>query len=110
MNKKTQMLKGTLEGCILTIIYKKETYGYEIISTLKKYGFDNASEGTMYPLLLRLEKSGFLTATIKDSGVGAKRKYYRLTEDGINELNDFIKNWNELKMNIDNIISSVEID
>ncbi|WP_024615307.1 PadR family transcriptional regulator [Clostridium sp. Ade.TY] len=108
MSKKTQMLKGTLEGCILAIIHKNETYGYEIISKLKEYGFDNASEGTMYPLLLRLEKAGLLTATMRESNVGAKRKYYRLTDSGIDELNNFIENWNELKVNIDNIINSIE--
>ena len=53
----TQMLKGTLEGCILKVISKNETYGYEISEALKDYGFSNISEGTIYPLLLRLEKN-----------------------------------------------------
>ena len=57
----SQMLKGTLEGCILKVISHKETYGYEISEKLKEYGFFDISEGTIYPLLLRLEKNGLLT-------------------------------------------------
>lgn len=53
----SQMLKGTLEGCILAIISKNETYGYEISKQLETYGFGEIAEGTIYPLLLRLEKT-----------------------------------------------------
>ena len=56
----TQMLKGTLEGCVLAVIGQKETYGYEISEQLGKYGFGKVAEGTIYPLLLRLEKNGFI--------------------------------------------------
>lgn len=56
MNDKSQLLRGTLEGCILKIINDKETYGYEIAENLKLYGFKDISEGTIYPLLIRLEK------------------------------------------------------
>ena len=48
----TQMLKGTLEGCVLAVIGQKETYGYEISEQLGKYGFGKVAEGTIYPLLL----------------------------------------------------------
>lgn len=90
------MLKGTLEGCILKVIKDKETYGYEISETLKSYGFDDISEGTIYPMLLRLEKNNLITARKLDSPVGPKRKYFSLTDAGQNELNNFIDSWNEL--------------
>ena len=48
----SQMLKGTLEGCILAIISKEETYGYEISRQLQEYGFGSIAEGTTYPFLL----------------------------------------------------------
>lgn len=63
MNDKSQLLRGTLEGCILKIINDKETYGYEIAENLKLYGFKDISEGTIYPLLIRLEKNNFLNST-----------------------------------------------
>ena len=82
----SQMLKGTLEGCVLAIISKKETYGYEISRQLEEYGFGNIAEGTVYPLL----------AVYRQSEVGPKRKYYSLTDAGREELKTFFKNYREL--------------
>lgn len=92
----SQMLKGTLEGCILKVISEKETYGYEISETLKTYGFSDIAEGTIYPMLLRLEKNGLIAAVKKESPVGPMRKYFSLTDEGILELEKFHKNWKEL--------------
>lgn len=68
----SQMLKGTLEGCILGILSQKETYGYEISSQLAAYGFGTIPEGTIYPLLLRLEKNGLVSAAFRPLGAGAQ--------------------------------------
>jgi len=103
LNDKSQLLRGTLEGCILKIINDKETYGYEIAENLKLYGFKNISEGTIYPLLIRLEKNNFLNSTKKPSLYGPKRKYYTLSEKGVEELIYFYTNWLELKNSIDKI-------
>ena len=92
----SQMLKGMLEGCILAIISQKETYGYEISQQLKEYGFGKITEGTIYPLLLRLEKNGFINAIYRQSELGPKRKYYFLTSDGKKELASFIENYRQL--------------
>ncbi|RFM18800.1 PadR family transcriptional regulator [Clostridium botulinum] len=102
MNDKSQLLRGTLEGCILKIINDKETYGYEIAENLKLYGFKDISEGTIYPLLIRLEKIIFKLYK-KPSPYGPKRKYYTLSEKGIEELNYFYTNWLELKNSVDKI-------
>lgn len=56
MNDKSQLLRGTLEGCILKIINDKETYGYEIAENLKLYGFKDISEGTIYPTAYKIRK------------------------------------------------------
>lgn len=92
----SQMLKGTLEGCILAVISQKETYGYEIAEQLKTYGFGRIAEGTIYPLLLRLEKNNYITAVYRQSEVGPRRKYYSLTPEGQTELQQFIQHFNEL--------------
>jgi len=91
------MLKGTLEGCILKVISNSETYGYEISEKLKANGFPNISEGTIYPLLLRLEKNGSIIATHKSSPLGPKRKYFKLTEEGERELLSFWDKWLEIE-------------
>ncbi len=93
----SQMLKGTLEGCILKVISKKETYGYEISEMLHEYGFSDISEGTIYPMLLRLEKNGLIIAQYKASPVGPKRKYFFITERGIEEIQAFYASFSELE-------------
>lgn len=97
MKDTSQMLKGTLEGCILKIISASETYGYEISEKLKANGFPDISEGTIYPLLLRLEKNGCISATYKSSPLGPKRKYFTLTEEGHRELQAFWHRWLEIE-------------
>ncbi|MPW26853.1 PadR family transcriptional regulator [Alkalibaculum sp. M08DMB] len=99
----SQMLKGMLEGCILEIICKQETYAYEISKLLEEYGFGKISEGTIYPIILRLQKSELVKATVRDSNSGPKRKYYRLTEKGIVSLYEFKVNWKELEHAINNL-------
>jgi PadR family transcriptional regulator PadR len=90
------MLKGVLEGSILAIIQQKEVYGYEISQALKGYGFGDISEGTIYPLLLRLEKNGSLNSIYSESKQGPKRKYYLLTAKGKQELLEFQLNFQEM--------------
>lgn len=92
----SQMLKGVLEGCILEVIRKRETYAYEISKQLGEYGFGNISEGTIYPIILRLQKNELVKSTLHDSSSGPKRKYYSLTEKGFSTLNQFKENWQEL--------------
>lgn len=85
----SQMLKGILEGCILKVISRKETYGYEISEALRAYGFSDISEGTIYPLLLRLEKNGLIIADYRQSPVGPKRKYFSISSSGRKEIEQF---------------------
>ena len=106
----SQMLKGTLEGCILGILSQKETYGYEISSQLSAYGFGTVPEGTIYPLLLRLEKNGLVSAAFRPSELGTKRKYYSLTPAGEAELQQFIQNYTELSQAVGNLLSALKGD
>jgi len=99
----SQMLKGTLEGCILKIISRQKTYGYEISQQLQQYGFADISEGTIYPLLLRLEKSGLITAEYRESSLGPRRKYFSLSAAGRAELDGFYTNWKELEQAVNNL-------
>ncbi|ACL74603.1 PadR family transcriptional regulator [Ruminiclostridium cellulolyticum] len=103
MADRSQFLRGTLEGCILKIIEHNETYGYEIAEKLQKYGFSEISEGTIYPLLLRLEKNGMINSVKKVSAYGPKRKYYSLTETGKKEILEFYTIWCEIQNAINQI-------
>lgn len=100
MANSSQLLKGILEGCILKIISKQEIYGYELYSSLKATGFEDLSEGTLYPLLIRLEKNGLLVSVARDSPLGPKRKYYSLTQSGEQELSEFCKSWYKISESV----------
>lgn len=101
----SQMLKGILEGCLLSIISKGETYGYEMMEKLHGYGFTMVSEGSIYPLLLRMRKEGLVTTSEKElpSG-GPKRKYYSLTIKGNEELNEFKERWNLISSSVNQVL------
>ena len=104
----SQMLKGTLEGCILGVIGEQETYGYEISQQLARFGFGRTAEGTIYPLLLRLEKNGLVEAVYRQSEVGPRRKYYRLTAAGEEEVGAFIRNYRALRGAVDNLLREMK--
>lgn len=104
MANSTQILKGLLEGCILKIISSHETYGYKICERLAMHGFEKVSEGSVYPILIRMEKKKLIYSVMKESPLGPMRKYYYLTDEGIIELKDFISSWNEIKNHIDNVL------
>ena len=99
----TELLKGALEGCVLELIGREETYGYEITRKLNALGFDDVVEGTVYTILLRLEKNGLLVVTKKPSEVGPPRKFYALNDSGRAELADFWARWDFVTSKIDQL-------
>jgi PadR family transcriptional regulator PadR len=103
MNDLTEMLKGTLEGCVLEVISSEETYGYAITRRLNDLGFAGVVEGTVYTILLRLEKNGLVQVTKRPSGMGPPRKFYALNEAGREELTTFWAKWEYLSSRIDKL-------
>ena len=106
MENLTEMLKGVLEGCVLEIISRKETYGYEITRRLNALGFTDVVEGTVYTILVRLEKNQLVDIEKKPSDMGPPRKFYALNAAGREERSRFWQKWafvtskiNELKEN-----------
>ncbi|WOO89756.1 PadR family transcriptional regulator [Mollicutes bacterium LVI A0078] len=93
MEKITEMLKGVLEGCVLQIISREEIYGYEITKRLNELGFTDVVDGTVYTILLRLEKNGLISSVKKKSDIGPPRKFFSLTEDGQLRLEEFWLKW-----------------
>ena len=96
MENNAQLLKGVLEYCVLRLIAKESTYGYDIVMQLKQLDFADISESTLYPLLLRLEQQGKVTVERKPSPKGPSRKYYVVTEKGQTALQEFQQEWNQL--------------
>ncbi|MBO5071779.1 MAG: PadR family transcriptional regulator [Eubacterium sp.] len=96
MMQETQLLKGILEGCVLGIIARGETYGYEILSVLESAGLDVVGEGTLYPVLTRLDKNGYIQCRRAKSPLGPIRKYYTITLTGKKYLEEFKKNYRKI--------------
>lgn len=106
MENLTEMLKGVLEGCVLETISRGETYGYEITRRLNALGFSDVVEGTVYTILVRLEKNNLVNIEKRPSDMGPPRKFYTLNDAGHEELRRFWAKWefvasklNELKEN-----------
>jgi len=89
----TEMLKGVLEGCVLEIIGRGETYGYDITRRLNALGFTDVVDGTVYTILIRLEKNKLVDIEKRTSVIGPPRKVFTLNEAGGNELNQFWEKW-----------------
>lgn len=86
----TQLKKGLLEICTLKVISTNPTYGYEIIKKLSDVV--EVSESTLYPILKRLEKSNYLT-TYQEVHNSRLRKYYQITPEGLNRIEEFKHEW-----------------
>lgn len=105
MNHITELLKGVLEGTVLEIIGRGSTYGYEITQQLRRLGFEDVVEGTVYTILVRLEKNGSVDIEKKPSEVGPPRKFYTLTERGVEELQLFWAKWDFVSSKINELRS-----
>ncbi len=94
-NTKAQMRKGVLEMCVLGLVAKEPAYPSDMISQLKSAELI-VVEGTLYPLLSRLKKSGLVDYFWQESPAGPPRKYYQITEVGATFLNDLTQSWKQL--------------
>jgi PadR family transcriptional regulator PadR len=101
----TEMKKGALELCILSLLRRKERYGYEIVQELNRDGPTVVAEGTIYPLLNRLRQAGMVEATWKESPSGPPRKYYHLTAAGHQLYPDMVQEWKGLAVLIEKLVA-----
>ena len=92
----TEMLKGTLEGMVLTILSVRPAYGYEITARLREQGFPDIAEGTIYALLVRIEQRGLVDVEKVPSEMGPPRKVYSLNAQGREYLEEFWGTWSFL--------------
>lgn len=97
-----EIMKGSIDILLLSIIYQRDSYGYEIVKELnvKSNNLYSMSEGTLYPALKRLETKGLLECYWVDIDMGGRRKYYKITDEGKKELSARVSDWRK----IDNLI------
>jgi DNA-binding PadR family transcriptional regulator len=104
----TEMLKGVLEGCVLEIINRGETYGYDITRRLNALGFTDVVEGTVYTILVRLEKNKLVDIEKKPSDMGPPRKFFALNDAGREELRKFWEKWEFVASRIDELKEKIK--
>jgi len=101
-NTQSQMRKGILEFCILSIIKSGEVYTSEIIERMKNADM-LVLEGTLYPLLTRLKNAGLLQYRWEESNFGPPRKYYALTDEGGNFYEELATTWQQISNSVQKI-------
>ena len=97
-----QFKKGVLDLCVLTILKKGDSYGYDVADTLS--GKIQVSDGTVYPILRKLASEGLVSTYLKESQNGPPRKYYHLTEQGAVRLLEDKKEWDEFTKAVEEIL------
>lgn len=90
--------------CLLSIIEEEASYGYEMVSKLRDRGLDLASEGSIYPLLSRLQKQGLIDGYLVQSSEGPARKYYRMSDEGRETLDQWKREWQEFSRSVDEVL------
>ena len=88
-----QLKRGLLEICVLVVLRQKDSYGYQIIKDISPYV--SLSESTLYPILKRLDQGGCLNTYSKEHN-GRLRKYYQITDQGVQRIYQFIDDWKSI--------------
>ena len=99
-----QLKKGVLELCVLALLSKQDSYAYEIASRLAED--IGMGEGTIYPLMRRMQNDGLVTTYLVDSETGPPRKYYKLTQSGRTALTRQRKEWDAFNTSVRTILGS----
>jgi PadR family transcriptional regulator PadR len=86
-------MRGALEVCVLAVVARSETYGYEIAHHLQAAGLGSVKGGTLYPILTRLERDGLVTSAWRAGDAGPGRKYFAITPAGTAALGERTEDW-----------------
>lgn len=106
-HRRSQLLRGVLDLCLLSLIAERPRYGYEFVEALTESGLELVSEGSIYPLLARMERGGVIDSYRAPSSTGgAPRKYYRLTDAGRTELTGGRVAWSSFTTAVDRTLNT----
>jgi PadR family transcriptional regulator PadR len=108
--RRSQLLRGVLDLCLLAVVEEEPAYGYEMTKRLRARGLSIVGEGSIYPLLGRLERDGLVDTYRAASNGGPPRKYYRLTRAGRRALAGGVSEWRAARDAVDAVLTSVEAE
>ncbi len=104
----SQLLKGVLDMCLLALIAEEPSYGYEMVDKLEQRGLELVSEGSIYPLLSRLQKKQLIEGYFVESTGGPPRKYYRIAPAGEEQLEAWAEEWERLSKGVKAVLNGGE--
>lgn len=107
-DRSTQLLHGVLDMCLLSIIDEEASYGYEMVRKLQERGLHLASEGSVYPVLSRLQKQEMIEGYLVQSSEGPARKYYRMSKAGRTALQQWRNDWVGFRDSVDGVIDEAK--
>jgi PadR family transcriptional regulator PadR len=108
--RRTQLLRGVLDLCLLAVIDEAPAYGYEMTKRLRSRGLSIVGEGSIYPLLGRLERDGLLETYRAASNGGPPRKYYRTSRLGHRELVAGVSEWRAARDAVDSVLAWNDVE
>ena len=108
--RRTQLLRGVLDLCLLAVMDEGPAYGYEMTKRLRARGLSTVGEGSIYPLLGRLEREGLVETYRAASNGGPPRKYYRPSRAGRRALAAGVGEWREARDSLDGVLGTVEAE
>ena len=108
--RRSQLLRGVLDLCLLAVMSEGPAYGYEMTKRLRARGLSIVGEGSIYPLLGRLERDGLVKTHRAASNGGPPRKYYSLSPDGERGLLSGVKEWQAARDAIDGALDLVKVE
>ena len=108
--RRSQLLRGVLDLCLLAVIDEGPAYGYEMTKRLRARGMSIVGEGSIYPLLGRLERDELVGARRETSNGGPPRKYYSLTPEGKRSLATGTEEWKTARDAIDRALGLTKLE
>jgi PadR family transcriptional regulator, regulatory protein PadR len=100
----SQLRRGVLEFCVLSLLGEEELYGFDLVRRLSEADGMVMSEGTVYPLLSRLRREGWVSTSWAESESGPPRRYYAITADGAQALAAFADDWKRFRDSVDRLL------
>jgi PadR family transcriptional regulator PadR len=108
--RRSQLLRGVLDLCLLAVMGEGPAYGYEMTRRLRDRGLSVVGEGSIYPLLGRLERDGLVKTHRAASNGGPPRKYYSLSHRGVRALAEGVEEWTATRDAVDSVLRGVDAE
>jgi PadR family transcriptional regulator PadR len=109
-SRRSQMLRGVLDLCLLAVVVDEPAYGYEMTRRLRERGLSTVGEGSIYPLLGRLEREGLVATYRQASDGGPPRKYYSASPSGRRALAEGVHAWRDVRGEVDAVLATFEAE